>query len=101
VEGTSFAPILRDPSHPWARTLLLENVTRRAVPGRVPSYCGVRTDRFMFVRYAEGVEELYNERHDPFELHNIAGKPRAAETEAQLRQTTNRLCRPRPPGFTF
>ena len=51
VEGTSFAPILRDPSHPWSRTLLLENFTRHEVPGRVPSYCGVRTDRFLFVHY--------------------------------------------------
>ena len=101
VEGTSFAPILRDPSHPWSRTLLLENFTRHEVPGRVPSYCGVRTDRFLFVHYGKGIEELYDERRDPFELHNIAGKPRAAETQARLRQTTSSLCRPRPPGFTF
>jgi N-acetylglucosamine-6-sulfatase len=101
VDGTSFAPILRDPSRPWVRTLLLENLTRVQTPGRVPSYCGVRTDRFLFVHYAKGIEELYDERRDPFELHNIAGTPAAEQTEARLRQTTSRLCTPRPPGFTF
>lgn len=101
VDGTSFAPILRDPPHPWARTLLLENFTRVENPGRVPSYCGVRTDRFLFVHYGKGLEELYDERRDPFELHNIAGKPAVEQTQARLRQTTSRLCTPRPPGFTF
>jgi N-acetylglucosamine-6-sulfatase len=101
VDGTSFAPILRDPSHPWARTLLLENFTRVENPGRVPTYCGVRTDRFLFVHYGKGLEELYDERRDPFELHNIAGKPAAGQTQAGLRRTTSRLCVPRPPGFTF
>jgi arylsulfatase A-like enzyme len=102
VEGVSFAPLLRTASHRWARTLLLENFTRHAVPGgRSPSYCGVRTNRFLFVHYAEGIEELYNERRDPFELHNIAGIPSAAAHQNQLRRTTRRLCTPPPPGFRF
>ena len=102
VEGVSFAPLLRTASHRWARTLLLENFTRHAVPGgRSPSYCGVRTNRFLFVHYAEGIEELYNERRDPLELHNIAGIPSAAAHQNQLRRTTRRLCTPPPPGFRF
>jgi N-acetylglucosamine-6-sulfatase len=102
VEGVSFAPLLRNPSHRWTRTLLLENFTRHAVAGgRSPSYCGVRTKQFLFVHYAEGLEELYNERRDPYELHNIAGIPSAAPTQNQLRQTTRRLCTPPPPGFRF
>ena len=102
VEGVSFARILRDPSKPWSRTLLIEHAFRPNTPtGRGPCYCGVRTDRFLFVRYANRLEELYDERLDPFELRNIAGKPFAAPVQNRLRQTTSRLCTPRPPGFTF
>jgi N-acetylglucosamine-6-sulfatase len=101
VEGVSFAPILRDPARPWKRRLLLENYTRTQVEGRVPSYCGVRTRDYLFVRYDSGAEELYDERRDPFELHNISGAPAAADIQGRLRETTRRLCTPRPPGFTF
>ena len=101
VEGTSFAPILRNPAQRWARTLLVENSSRRTEKGRVPGYCGVRTDRYLFVHYGEGVEELYNERRDPYELHNIAALPSEAPLLGRLRQTTRRLCTPVPPGFRF
>ena len=67
----------------------------------MPSYCGVRTRDYLFVRYDSGAEELYDERRDPFELHNIAGAPAAADIQGRLRETTRRLCTPRPPGFTF
>ncbi len=102
VEGVSFARILRDPSRLWSRTLLIEHAFRTNTPtGRGPSYCGVRTDRYLFVRYATRLEELYDERLDPFELRNIAGRPSAAPVQNQLRHTTRRLCTPLPPGFTF
>jgi N-acetylglucosamine-6-sulfatase len=101
VDGVSFAPVLRHPERHWARKLLLENFTRRQAARRAPSYCGVRTNRYLFVHYAVGVEELYNERRDPFELQNIAGKRAYAEVQARLRQTARRLCVPPPPGLTF
>jgi arylsulfatase A-like enzyme len=100
VEGHSFARILRDPSRHWARTLLLENFARTAI-ARDPTYCGVRTDGSLFVHYAGGAEELYDERRDPYELHNIAGAPGAAAAQARLRRETRRLCTPPPPGFSF
>jgi arylsulfatase A-like enzyme len=101
VEGHSFAGILRSPAAHWARTLLLENFTRTPIRGRAPSYCGVRTDGFLFVHYGNGAEELYDERRDPYELRNIAGEPEAAAAQGHLLQETRRLCTPPPPGFTF
>jgi len=56
---------------------------------------------FLFVHYAGGTEELYDERRDPYELHNIAGSPDVAAARAHLLQETRRLCTPPPPGFTF
>ena len=84
-----------------ARTLLIENFTRTPIVGRAPSYCGVRTAGFLFVHYAGGTEELYDERHDPYELRNLARSPENAAVEDHLRRETQRLCTPPPPGFTF
>jgi arylsulfatase A-like enzyme len=99
VEGHSFAGMLRDSSAHWARTLLIENYAQTA--RRTPSYCGVRTDGFLFVHYAGGVEELYDERRDPYELRNLAGEAEVTAVQSHLRQETRRLCTPPPPGFTF
>ena len=38
----------------------------------VPTYCGYRSATEMYVRYATGEEELYDEIHDPAEVYNLA-----------------------------
>ncbi|MDP9302642.1 MAG: sulfatase [Actinomycetota bacterium] len=38
---------------------------------KVPVYCGVRSRGWMYVRYADGFEEAYDEQADPFELDNV------------------------------
>ncbi len=57
--------------------ILLEHKGNPTTKDTVPSYCGFRTNRYMFTHYADdgtGVqeEELYNLHKDPFELTNIA-----------------------------
>jgi N-acetylglucosamine-6-sulfatase len=37
----------------------------------IPVYCGVRSVDWMYVRYADGFEEAYDEQQDPFELNNL------------------------------
>lgn len=102
VDGVSFAPILRDRHKSWSQTLLIEHIKRPSAPtGRGPTYCGVRTDAYLFLHHSTGSEELYDERRDPFELKNIAGKARIAAVEGRLRRETRRLCSPPPPGFRF
>ena len=61
----------------------------------------MRTGRFLFVHYAGGAQELYDERRDPYELHNIAGSSDVAPARTRLLRQTQRLCTPPPPGFTF
>jgi N-acetylglucosamine-6-sulfatase len=66
-------------------------------PPKVPSYCGIRTTQWLFVRYATGEEELYDEVLDPFEMENVvAEQPLVA---AELRARAQRRCNPAPPGF--
>ena len=36
----------------------------------------VRSDRWRYIRYADGSEELYDHQSDPNEWFNLAGSPR-------------------------
>jgi len=66
-----------------------------------PGYCGVRTGRYLFVHYASGYEELYDYARDPYETRNRAGSDGYAERLATLREATETLCLPVPPGFSW
>jgi arylsulfatase A-like enzyme len=37
----------------------------------IPEYHGVRTDTYTYVEYVDGERELYDLRHDPYELTNV------------------------------
>ncbi len=68
-------------------------------PPKVPSYCGVRTAEWLYVRYETGEEELYDEVADPYEMENVvAEQPLIA---AEFRARAQRRCDPPPPGFTW
>jgi arylsulfatase A-like enzyme len=67
----------------------------------VPSYCGVRTKRFMFARYEDGFEELYDHQNDRWQLHNIAGAPGSERRTQKLRALARELCDPPPPGYRW
>jgi arylsulfatase A-like enzyme len=45
----------------------------------IVDYDGVRTSRWVEVRYVDGARELYDLRHDPDEIHNLAGTRPALE----------------------
>jgi arylsulfatase A-like enzyme len=64
-----------------------------------PSYCGWRTSRYLFVRYANGREELYDYRRDPWELHDRRGT--APDLQRRLRRHARNACQPVPPGFSW
>ena len=64
----------------------------------IPDYDGVRTSRYAYVQYATGEHELYDLRHDPDEVHNLAStrpavERRLAHRVAQLRRCGGRGCR--------
>ena len=78
LEGTSLAPVLRDPSSAADRTVLLPHMERG-------SYA-VMNDEWRYIRYAAGGEELYNVRDDPHEWTNLAGDSKYADVKRKMRR---------------
>jgi arylsulfatase A-like enzyme len=58
----------------------------------IPNYDGVRTGRYMYVEYATGERELYDLRHDPDEIHNLAGTRPVLERTLAHRVALLRRC---------
>jgi arylsulfatase A-like enzyme len=100
VEGRSFLPIVQGTpiSPPWRTSFLLENWDG-SPKTLAPTYCGIRSTRYLYVRYGTGEEELYDQLHDPFDLRNVATSPAYAAVLARNRAEMLRECRPPPPGY--
>ena len=83
--------------------LLLEGRQWRPMDGSVPhpAYCGLRSDRYLFVHWAGGVEELYDHELDYYETQNRVADPAYAWVVEQMRATTRERCSPAPPGFSW
>jgi N-acetylglucosamine-6-sulfatase len=96
VDGRSIVPLLRTPDAPWRHDFLIEHMRGT---NDVPTYCGVRNERYVYVRYATGEEELYDLRRDPYELSNVARDPAMATALGALRDRLGDLCDPPPPGY--
>ena len=80
LEGTSLAPLLKDPDRPWKNTAFTQ-VQRGNIAGR-----SVRTERWRYMEWDNGKQgaELYDHDNDPGEYYNLAGEPRYAETIKEL-----------------
>lgn len=77
LEGHSLAPQLKDATAPrrWP-AITTHNENNHAI----------RTERWRYIRYADGAEELYDLRSDPNEWTNLIGDVRYAGTVGELRQ---------------
>jgi arylsulfatase A-like enzyme len=75
VEGTSIRPLLENPAAPWDRP---------AVTTHLQGNHAVRSERWRYIRYADGGEELYHETVDPSEWTNLAGKPELEAVKRDL-----------------
>jgi arylsulfatase A-like enzyme len=75
LEGTSLVPLLEDPDRPWERPALVTYLQGNHA---------VCSERWRYIRYADGGEELYDQKNDPNEWTNLASKPEQAEVKAEL-----------------
>ena len=76
-DGASVVPLLRDANAKWNRPALMMYMRGNHA---------VRSDRWRYIRYADGSEELYDHQHDPHEWENLAGESHFAGVMEQHRQ---------------
>ena len=66
LEGKSFVSLLKDPQSKWDLP---------AITTYERNNHSVRSERWRYIRYHDGGEELYDHSNDEMEFHNLAGKP--------------------------
>jgi N-acetylglucosamine-6-sulfatase len=98
AEGVSFLPLLQHHPAGWRTSFLIEHADFKTP--QAPTYCAVRNQSYIYVKYQTGEEELYDLSADPYELQNIASVPKMAATKARLYGRMLQLCSPPPPGYT-
>lgn len=74
-EGNDISPLLKEPNAQWEHVALTTfGLNNHAV----------KDDRFRYIRYEDGSEELYDHRTDPNEWNNLAGNPFYTDIKSAL-----------------
>jgi arylsulfatase A-like enzyme len=66
LEGRSLKSLLDNPAQEW---------NHGVITNRRPGENSVRTEKWCYIRYSDGSEELYNREKDPHEWTNLAKNP--------------------------
>ena len=77
LEGHSVQPLLADPATPWPHASITTWYYKNHA---------IRTQRWRYIRYRDGGEELYDHDADPLEHDNLAGQAEHAIIIKQLRK---------------
>lgn len=88
LEGKSLRPLLADPKSTWDRPVITTH-------GR--NNHAVRSERWRYIRYSDGTEELYDHKSDPMEWTNLAANPKHAQTKQDLATWFPKLNAPEGP----
>lgn len=75
LAGRSLLPLLKDPTLVWEHP---------SITTYLPGNHAVRTERWRYIQYATGDEELYDHRTDPNEWENLAADPEFSEIRREL-----------------
>ncbi len=75
VQGNDITPLLSDPDAPWQHA---------AVTTYGPNNHAVRTERYRYIRYEDGSEELYHHEEDQNEWKNLAEDPAYKDIKIRL-----------------
>ncbi len=71
-DGRSLLPLMRDPVREWPPAIMTQGRGNHAV----------RSDRWRYIRYIDGTEELYDQPNDPWNLTNLVADLQYADVIA-------------------
>jgi arylsulfatase A-like enzyme len=89
LEGVSMKPLLANPAAAWDRPAITTHGYQNHA---------VRTDKWRYIRYENGDEELYDEVADPLEWKNLASDPKFASVKQDLAKWLPKTNVPTPAG---
>jgi arylsulfatase A-like enzyme len=75
LEGTSLVPLLKNPGRTWERPALVTYLKGNHA---------VCSERWRYIRYTDGGEELYDQENDPHEWTNLADQPEFKAVKGKL-----------------
>ncbi|MEO1824115.1 MAG: sulfatase [Roseibacillus sp.] len=75
MDGQSLKPLLEDPDREWERPVVTTFGFRNHA---------IRTERWRYIQYSDGGQELYDHEADPNEWSNLASLPRYSSLKSQL-----------------
>jgi uncharacterized sulfatase len=93
LQGRSLEPLLKNPAARWNHPAFTQ-VLRGGGANQFMGY-SVRTEKWRYTEWDGGKQgtQLYDEQHDPAELHNLAADPNRAKVAGEMRQLLNTLPR--------
>jgi arylsulfatase A-like enzyme len=77
LDGHSIVPLLKNPAAPWERPALSTAGFKNHA---------LRSERWRYIKYADGTEELYDHEADPLEQNNVASKPEFMSIKTDLQK---------------
>lgn len=77
LDGKSLTPILKNPQVEWPST---------GISYLYDQYASIRTEKYRYIRYKEGQQELYDRERDPHEWKNEASNPDYANAVKELNE---------------
>ncbi len=77
MDGQSLVPLLKQPDLPWPRPVVSTYGYQNH---------SIRTERWRYIRYHDGTEELYDHDADPYEWTNLAVEPVNGEHREVMNQ---------------
>ncbi len=108
ADGHSLVPLLQRQVTSVRDAALIQWCAEEAKPchaeqgsSRPPPFWGAITDRYAYISYNTGEQELYDLQQDPYEQTNLAANPAARAQLVLMKTTLNRLKAPPPPDTTI